>query len=135
MVAGDTRKADAMVAASKPRMVCRIIGARMPASIAGWAQANIISRRWSGICVAPATAASSSSPINCRWGAASSWLRRRRAASMVLRRATVMSHASGLAGMPLAGQSTKAAANASDKASSAPATSRVRAARKATSLP
>ena len=49
MVAGDTRKAEAMVAASKPRIVCRISGARMPGSIAGWAQANISERRWSGM--------------------------------------------------------------------------------------
>ena len=58
-----------------------------------------------------------------------------RAASMNLRRATAMSHASGLSGTPLAGQSASAAAKASDNASSAPATSRVRAASKATSLP
>jgi hypothetical protein len=62
-------------------------------------------------------------------------VRRRRAASIILRRATVSSHASGVRGMPLAGHSTSAAAKASDSASSAPATSRVRAARNATSLP
>src|SRR5262249_13796914 len=60
---------------------------------------------------------------------------RRRNASTVLRRATAMSHASALSGIPPAGQSTSAAAKASDKASSAPATSPVRAARKAMSLP
>ena len=41
----------------------------------------------------------------------------------------------GFVGQPLSGQSAKAEANASDRASSAPATSRVRAARKAMSLP
>ena len=51
MVAGETRKADAIAAASKPRMVCRISGARMAGSIAGWAQANISARRSSGIAV------------------------------------------------------------------------------------
>ena len=49
MVAGDTRNAEPMVAASKPRIVCRMSGARMPGSIAGWAQANISERRWSGM--------------------------------------------------------------------------------------
>ena len=48
-MAGETRKADAIVAASKPRMVCSISGARMAGSIAGWAQANIRPRRSSGI--------------------------------------------------------------------------------------
>ena len=46
----------AMVAASKPRMVCRISGARMPGSMAGWAQANIRRRRSSGIGASPAEA-------------------------------------------------------------------------------
>jgi hypothetical protein len=54
---------------------------------------------------------------------------------MSLRRATVSSQASGVRGMPFAGQSASAAAKASASASSAAATSRVRAARKATSLP
>ena len=54
---------------------------------------------------------------------------------LALRRATVISQASGFCGIPLVDQSASAAANASDKASSAPATSRVRAARKAISLP
>src|SRR5262249_355155 len=81
-----------------------------------------------------ATAASSWAIIRSS-STAPSPLRRRRNASIVLRRATAMSHASALSGTPRAGQSTSAAANASDKASSAPATSPVRAARTATSLP
>jgi hypothetical protein len=133
MVVGEIRKADAMVAASNPRIVCKIIGARMPGSIAGWAQANISSRRSSGIWAS--FTASSSSCINCKCPLALSSVRRRRAASIILRRATAMSHASGLVGIPFARQSTRAAAKASAKASSAPATSWVRAARKATSLP
>jgi hypothetical protein len=55
--------------------------------------------------------------------------------SIMLRRATVSSQASGLDGQPFTGQSASAAAKASDSASSAAATSRVRDARKATSLP
>ena len=51
MVAGETSRADAIAAASKPRMVCRISGARMAGSIAGWAQANISASRLSGISV------------------------------------------------------------------------------------
>ncbi len=54
---------------------------------------------------------------------------------VTLRRATVSSHASGFDGHPWSGQSESAEVNASDSASSAAATSRVRAARKATSLP
>ncbi len=48
MVAGGTRKAEAIAAASRPSTVCRMSGARMPGSIAGWAQANIRPRRSSG---------------------------------------------------------------------------------------
>jgi hypothetical protein len=55
--------------------------------------------------------------------------------SIILRRATVSNQASGLDGQPFTGQSASAAAKASDSASSAAATSRVRDARKATSLP
>ena len=62
-------------------------------------------------------------------------LGRRRAASIALRLATAISQASGLRGTPSAGQCWSAAVKASDRASSAPATSRVREARKATSLP
>ena len=114
-----------MVAASKPRMVCRIIGARMPGSIAGCAQANISSRRWSGICVSLATAGLQLLAINCRWGAASSLAApppRRIDASCGAPPSSATPP--GSPGMPLAGQSTRAAAKASDKASSAPATSR-----------
>ena len=66
---------------------------------------------------------------------ARSLLWRRRAASTCLLRATASSQASGLSGVPRAGHSSSAAVNASASASSAPATSPVRAARKATSLP
>ena len=134
IVAGETRKADAIAAASKPRMVCSISGARMAGSIAGWAQANIRPRRSSGIAVS-SIASSNSSASRRRWSAASPRVRRRRAASISRRRATAISHASGLRGMPEAGQSASAAANASASASSAAATSPVRAARKATSFP
>jgi len=130
IVAGATRNAEAIAAASKPSTTCRMSGARTPSSIAGCAQANIRRRRWSGISDSISTSASS-----CTTSALSSLVRRRRAASMSLRRATVSSHASGARGTPLAGQSASAAANASDSASSAPATSRVRAASIATSLP
>jgi hypothetical protein len=107
----------------------------MPRSMAGCAHAKSSARRSSGIGVALDAAASTSSARSFRWSALSARVRRRRDASIALRRATVSSHASGLAGTPLAGQSTSAEANASESASSAPATSRVRAARKATSLP
>jgi hypothetical protein len=135
MVAGDTRKAEPIAAASKPRIVWRISGARIAGSSAGCAQANMSASRSSGRLLRLAAAASSSSARRRRWGAASSALRRRRVASIHLRRATVESQASGLAGTPFAGQSASAAAKASESASSAAATSRVRAASSATSLP
>ena len=47
MAAGDTRKADAIRAASRPSTVCSISGVRAAASMAGWAQTNISCRRWS----------------------------------------------------------------------------------------
>src|SRR5258707_131384 len=48
MVAGGIRNAAEMSSAVRPRMVCRISGARMPRSIAGCAQANIRERRRGG---------------------------------------------------------------------------------------
>ena len=116
---------------AKTRIVCRMSGARTASSIAGCAHANMRRNRSSGM----ELSASSSSEISCSTPAASSPVRLRRAASIILRRATVSSQASGARGMPLAGQPIRAAAKASDRASSAPATSPVRAARKATSLP
>ena len=44
MLAGETRKADAMVAASKPSNVGSISGARTEGSMAGCVQANIGAR-------------------------------------------------------------------------------------------
>ena len=134
MAAGDSRNAEAIVAASRPSTTWSISGARIAASMAGWAQTNISLSRWSGI--ADAGSISTTSPaITCMCSAPLSAVRRRRAASMDFRRATVSSHASGLSGVPWTGQSARAAANASESASSAAATSPVRAARKATSLP
>ena len=118
MAAGEMRNAEAMVLASSPSTTCRISGARMPASIAGCAQANISARRWSGMSAPPpprpapprAAATARRRPRRCGGGAT---------ASIILRRATVSSHASGFAGQPFSGQSASAAANASDSASSA----------------
>jgi hypothetical protein len=124
-----------MVAASKPRIVCRISGDRIAVSIAGWAQANIRLKRSSGIGADCSAIAAISSASNWRWPLALAAVRRRRAASIERRRATASSQASGLRGAPLFGHSVSAAAKASDKASSAPATSRVRALRKATKRP
>jgi hypothetical protein len=82
-------------------------------SMAGWAQANISASRSSGMSLA--AAAASSSAIIRSSATAPSLLCRRRNASIILRRATAMSHASALSGIPRAGQSTSAA---SDEASS-----------------
>ena len=135
IAAGEVRNAEAIVFASSPSTTCSISGARMPASMAGCAQANISARRWSGISASAAAASSPSreelqlrrgAPRRC--GAAarhrSAFAGRRSAARLP---DSTDSHCSG--------QSASAEANASDSASSAAATSRVRAARKATSLP
>ena len=140
IVAGETRKAEAIVAASKPSTACRISGARTPASIAGCAQANIRGAElfvgnFDAACALPPPRASSAIRRRCADPALSALVRRSRAASIILRRATVSSHASGFDGTPPDGQPFRAAAKASDSASSAPATSPLRAARKATSLP
>ena len=111
IAAGEVRNAEAIVFASSPSTTCRISGARMPTSIAGCAQANISARRWSGM--SAASAASSPSARSCNCAAATSPLRLRRAPSIIFRRATVSSHASGFAGQPLRGQSASAAAKAS----------------------
>ncbi len=133
IAAGEVRNAPAMRFASRPSTACSISGARMPASIAGCAQANIRARRRSGIATA-SSAASIPSASRCRCSSAASPLRRRRAASISLRRATVSSQASGFDGRPR-GHSASAAANASASASSAAARSPERAASRATSLP
>ena len=136
IAAGETRKAEAIVAASKPRMVCRISGARTPTSIAGWAQANISARRSSGMGGSlvrhrpPAPPSGAGDRRRPRWSAAGG---RHRSS---LRRAHRQQPGLRASGHDRAQASrTRAAAKASDSASSAPATSRVRAARKATSLP
>ncbi len=92
-------------------------------------------RRRSGIASGDEAAASSSSAISARRSAPSVSTARRRPASVLRRRATVRSQAAGFSGTPLSGHWRSAAAKASDSASSAAATSRVRAARKATSRP
>ena len=128
IVAGATRNADAMVAASKPRIVCRISGARMPASIAGCAQANISARRSSGISPALVVVMSSSSAIRRMW--LSPRVGGARAPRRVDRARGARPPSARLRDCPECrsrGQSASAAANASDSASSAPATSRVRA--------
>jgi len=109
-----------------------INGARTVASSAGCAQANISRSRSSGIADAGSPAASA---IIRNGSIAASRTCRRRTESIALRRATANSHASGARGTPCAGQVASALAKASDSASSAPARSRVRAARKASSLP
>ena len=122
---GATRYADAILFASSPSTVCKISGERTLASIAGCAHANISPSRSSGI-PASISAASRPSAITRISSDAISTLFRPRYISIVFRRATVSSHASGFSGQPFAGQSASAAANASDNASSAAATSRVR---------
>ncbi len=59
IAAGAMRNAEAMAAASKPSTLCRISGARIDGSIAGWAQANIKARRWSGMSAGAVLASSS----------------------------------------------------------------------------
>ncbi len=135
IAAGDDRNADAIVFASSPSTTCNISGARTPASIDGCAHANNSASRRSGISALSAAAASRPSAMICNSPAAASVVECRRAASITLRRATVSSHPSGFAGQPFRGQSASAERNASESASSAAATSWVRAARKATSLP
>ena len=99
IAAGETRKAEPIAAASRPRIVCSIKGARIDSSIAGWAQANNRASRRSGI-DASASAAFSSSPIRMSVSEDASALRRRRAASMRRRRAAVASQPSGLSARP-----------------------------------
>ena len=94
------RNAEAIVFASSPSTTCSISGARMPASIAGCAQANISARRWSGISALRRRRlqALGEELQLCRRGLARRCRRPRRRS--ILRRATVSSHASGFAGQP-----------------------------------
>ena len=135
IVAGETRNAEPIAAASKPRIVCRISGARTPGverrvrarehqreSLVGELgvvarggvelvreQREMVRRAFAG-----AAAPLGVDPLAPRHGQEPRF---------------------GVARHAVRGQSTSADANASASASSAPATSRVRAASSATSLP
>jgi hypothetical protein len=63
---GETRNADPIATASKPRIVCRISGARSAGSIAGCAHANIKASRSSGSGVSSLAAAAISSATSAR---------------------------------------------------------------------
>src|SRR5262245_29727335 len=135
IVAGGTRKAWAMRAASSPSTVCSMRGVCSAGSIAGCAQTNSSSARRSGN-ASPLAAAAADSEARKR---ADSWCRsrtrRRRAWSIRRCRAAVSSHASGCFGSPSIGQEARAETRASPSASSAPATSRVWALRYASRRP
>ena len=128
IAAGETRNAEAIAAASRPRIVCSISGARTASSIAGCAQANISARRRSGIGAAASAAACSSSPIEAQRLARLVGDRGRAAPASIIRRRRASRPASlrDLRARRGAARSASAAANASDSASSAPATSRSR---------
>jgi len=125
---GAVRKAVAIASALSPSTVCNINGPRIAASIAGWAQANIRRRRQSGTSSGSIPAVASSTDSSSR-SAAASRVRRRRTMSIIRRRAAASSQASDVCGTPRVGQLARTGANASDSASSAAATSPVRAAR------
>jgi hypothetical protein len=134
-VEGAVRKAPAMRAASSPSTVCSISGARAAASMAGCAQTNISRSRSSGT-VAPSASARSASPASSsNVCVALSCTRVWRQASSLRCLATLSSQASGLSGMPSAGQRSSARANASDRASSDAAMSCVRADKMASNRP
>ena len=134
MAAGEMRNADAIVFASKPTTTCSISGARTPASMAGCAQANIRARRWSGMSASAAAASNPSARIcNCR--AAASPLECRRATSISFRRATVAATPPDSTGSHSAANRPAPRRTRRTGRLQRPATSRVRAARKATSFP
>ena len=111
IAAGDTRNAEAIVAASRPSTACSISGARTPASIAGCAQANISARRSSGI----SGSASSRSRVlgeQLQVGGGVVAVRCRRARRSVCAAPPSSSQASGFVGQPFTGQSRSAAAKA-----------------------
>jgi hypothetical protein len=125
MVAGGTRNACPMRAASRPSTVWSMSGVCREGSIAGCAQTKSSSARRSGK-VSPATAVAAVSAA--RWRSVPSCsccTRVRRDWSINRCRATVSSHASGCRGTPSFGQEVSAASSDSLSASSAPATSRV----------
>ena len=138
MAAGETRKAEAMAAASKPRTVCSIKGARTASSMAGWAQANSSFSRSSGIFLDHAAAVASPipPPARSRCGdEASRRVSRRDARRWPCAWRRPSARLRDCRECRVLGQCASAEAKASARASSAAATSRVRAARKATSLP
>jgi len=121
-VAGGRWNTVAMWAVSMPSTVCSMSGVRMPGSIAGSAQTESSSRRFSPI---RSTSMSFSPPANASVSSSLSprgiW--RRTAAdfhrSRRRLRATVTSQPSGLSGMPARGHVVRARSNASARASSA----------------
>ena len=135
MALGGTRKADAISWDVRPSTDWRISGAR----IAG--RSPDARKRTSGPAGGRGLSPATRPPLPAPRPSAPDAPRRRprgRAvspASAPRRRATVRSHAAGFSGTPPLGHWRSAAAKASDSASSAAATSPVRAARKATSRP
>ena len=132
IVAGATRNAAPICAASRPSTVCSISGVRTAASMAGWAQTNSSFRRSSGTAGASGAASSCSSARSAAAASTTPGAGACCAGGCAPRSAA---RHRGLAGTPSTGQVRSAATKASDSASSEAAMSRERAASIASSRP
>src|SRR5580700_4055267 len=127
MVASGTKKARAMASTSRRASVRRAKATWASRLRAEWQQVKIkrsmSSRNWLSVSIASITSSISSFPRSVPHRNAAVSLSvlvdSRRRTSSALRRATTVSHARGLSGIPDPGQAPKAAIVASDRASSA----------------
>ncbi len=118
-----TRKARATSAVDRPQISRSVSATCASGARAGWQQVQISRSRSSGIASDGSTGGSTSSSTSS--GRARRSTASRRSRSRARRRATVVSHAPGLAGMPDDGQSFRALAYASCTHSWATSRSRV----------
>ena len=124
MVASGTRKARAISAVVSPPSVRNVRAMRASGASVGWQQVKI-RRNWSSamalsgmgsdLDVGSASRRARASAARCLPGRLTS----RRSRSLALLRAAVMIQAAGLSGVPVRGQRSRAATNASCTASSA----------------
>ena len=118
IVGTGTRNARATSGVDKPPSACNVNATCASSASEGWQQVNISFRRSSGIDSISLSSSSSSTNVS-RMAALRSSVESRRKRSMARRRATVVSQAPGLRGMPSISQRSSASTSASCSASSA----------------
>ena len=119
IVSPEIRNARAMSSVASPATARSVSATCASGASAGWQQVKMSSSRSSGISVSSTSASADSGSVAASSRSLAARTRSRRIRSIARFRAVVTSHATGLDGVPSAGQRCAAAANASAAASSA----------------